>query len=236
MTTTTNTTNNATVEIRNGKFDFTKLSVCDREKFMAFKTAVCTVASVHDECHTLCEKWETVKATDLKSLLDKDTNRDIDEIRDSYEKASKKVDEYTAVCNELSDKIAETKKALTVYVDAFEVHKAYKTYMGTMNQKPYTQCIANCLDAMGIEPASKGINYLIRKIGERALSDKEIMKLNGSTTTGALRKPAFTELFCRLLSDLVVSKVDERIFAEYNARVKAEAEAKKAEAKKKSDK
>lgn len=87
------------------------------------------------------------------------------------------------------------------------LYYAYRQYvMGEVDMSVYTRAFAEFLDNAGIAPATKGINFIMSKIGVNKASARAMCKNGGTVFTNAKGEKQFLDLVYRVIADLMTAK------------------------------
>ena len=115
------------------------------------------------------------------------------------------IDTYQAAYDAIKAEIA---RAMPTWNATDEnLYYAYRQYVrGEVEYDIYEQAFAEWLDAAGIVPTRKGIEYFTTKIGVNKASAKTMYRNGGKNFVGEKGKATFLDLVYRLMATLMYSK------------------------------
>lgn len=115
------------------------------------------------------------------------------------------IDRYQKAWEDIS---AEIKRAMPEFDKTDKnLYYAYRQYVrGEVEYEVYQQAFAEWLDAAGIAPTTKGIEYFTTKIGVNKASAKAMYRNGGKTFVGEKGEKTFLDLVYRIMATLMYSK------------------------------
>ena len=188
--------NNKEIAIGNGKIDLSKATA-------EFKTRVQLFA-------------DGINAMNDKRLYFADCVKTAQHSLELYQKGTcvegsvvkekeAEIEKYRTAVREIIAEIADTMPEFDA-VDK-NLFYAYRQYVnGEVDYAVYTRAFAEWLDNAGIAPTSKGIDFIMSKIGVNKASARTMCKNGGTVFTNAKSEKQFLDLVYRIVADLMYAK------------------------------
>ncbi len=184
------------ISIGTGKVDLATATAEFKEKVQMFATGI-------NALNDASLKFSECINTEKKALENYEKGSYVDSAE--VERRQALITEYTekrdAVRSELFAKMPEFDK-----VDK-NLYYAYRQYVtGEVGIEIYTRAFAEFLDNAGVVPATKGINFIMSKIGVNKASARAMCKNGGTVFTNAKGEKQFLDLVYRVIADLMTAK------------------------------
>ena len=188
--------NNKEITITNGKLDLSKATADFKARIQFFADGINAMndkALYYSDCvKTARHALELyMKGSHYSDTIVAEKEAEIV----AYQEASK------AIRAEIAEKMPEydsTDKNL---------YYAYRQYIkGEVEYSVYTRAFAEWLDNMGVVPTSKGIDFIVSKIGVNKASARTMCKNGGTVFTNAKSEKQFLDLVYRIIADLMYAK------------------------------
>lgn len=187
-----------TVEILKGKLDFFACPRTFATTVDGFANAKCKVACIDKETKAM------IKAR--KALIDEHETQlalvpDDEAHKAEVARLNTEIDEILSRKRELTTEITASQYGIALDETVYLAYKGYKN--GTVTKADYMHEIACWFDANGVKAHEDTIKQIILEIGSKKATNNEIIKSEGKNFISAISKTAYTEMFYRVLADMM---------------------------------
>lgn len=189
-------TNAKEITITNGKIDLSKASAEFKSKVQLFADGI---NAMNDKALYYGDCAKTAKHA-LELYL-KGTYTNSSEIEAKEAEIERYKTAAAEIRAEIMAKMPEFDK-----VDK-NLYYAYKQFVtGEVGYEIYVRAFAEWLDNAGVTPTSKGIDFIMSKIGVNKASARTMCKNGGTVFTNAKGEKQFLDLVYRIVADLMYAK------------------------------